>query len=262
MSGKGSSQSKGVQTRTKPPPPVCPVPDPDALGTTRYKEVPPRLEEKPFKAPPILRPRMKAAILPLVAELEAKEVSVAPPRQGPKEPPGEPRRPVIEEEIPAMPKRPPPRLTEEETTRPMVEKPKEVEEDPLSKFEKELQAFEEHARRRQELAEKRITDKSMRLLSYEDGFTWCYECKHVSTISSTSDLKYRGLKGCQQKSCSKCFQWKRTSPYEDSDFLYEGDKVQRDCQWYVSGKGCEDGNRCIYNHPKWDESLPENKRRC
>jgi hypothetical protein len=50
--------------------------------------------------------------------------------------------------------------------------------------------------------------------------------------------------------------------YHDEDFLYEGDKQQKDCQWFVSGQGCEDGNKCILFHPKWDTALKENKGRC
>jgi len=102
----------------------------------------------------------------------------------------------------------------------------------------------------------------MKLLSYEDGFSWCVACKHVSTISATSELKIKGLRGCQRRSCQRCIQWRHQSPYEDGDFLFEGDKEHKDCPWYVSGKGCKDGNKCIHNHPKWDEKLPENKGRC
>jgi hypothetical protein len=165
------------------------------------------------------------------------------------------------QEVPPMPKTQPP------TPKPPAPKFEDDDQasegDVLKRLERQLQEFEEHARKRQELAEKKNAGRNVKLLSYEEGFSWCVGCKHVSTISSTSELKFKGLGGCQRKSCQKCFQWKRhQSPYEDGDFLYEGDKEQKDCPWYVTGKGCEDGNRCIFNHPKWDEKLPENKGRC
>ena len=146
----------------------------------------------------------------------------------------------------------------------MLEEPKKEEpkqEELLKRLQAELREFEEHARFKQNLAERKMVGTG-RLLSYEEGFSWCSECKFVSGISPQSDLKPRGLRGCQRPSCQKCFQWKEPVVYHDEDFLYEGDKEQKDCKWYVSGHGCEDGNKCLLNHPKWDESLPENVRRC
>ena len=101
-----------------------------------------------------------------------------------------------------------------------------------------------------------------RLLSYEEGFSWCSECKYVSSIHERSELKYMGLKGCQRRSCPRCFQWVDVSPYEDEDFVYEGEKDMKECEWFVSGRGCEDGNKCMLKHPKWDETDPKNKNRC
>ena len=148
----------------------------------------------------------------------------------------------------------------------MEEEPKKVEEprkedELLTRLQKELREFEEHARIKQELAERKKVGAG-RLLSYEEGFSWCYECKFVSTISPQSELRPKGLRGCQRPSCSKCTQWRGPVVYHDEDFLYEGEKQQKDCQWFVSGQGCEDGNKCILVHPKWDTSLKENKRRC
>ena len=162
-----------------------------------------------------------------------------------------------------MPQRPPPIQPKLPT---VVEEPKRVEEpkpedELLRRLQGELRAFEEHAKLKQELAQRKFVGAG-RLLSYEEGFSWCSECKFVSGISPQSDLKSRGLRGCQRPSCPKCTQWNGPVVYHDEDFLYEGNKEQKDCQWYVSGQGCEDGNKCLLRHPKWDNGLPENKGRC
>ena len=90
----------------------------------------------------------------------------------------------------------------------------------------------------------------------------CPTCQYVSKVGKVSDLKVLPLRGCQRRGCPECFQWGEESPYEPEDTFYEGRKDTGQCPWYTSGRGCARGNKCNLIHPKWDETLKENKRRC
>ena len=53
------------------------------------------------------------------------------------------------------------------------------------------------------------------------------------------------------------------SPYEEDDFVFEGDKNGKDREAYVNGAGCPDGNKCLNSRKvRWDEQLTENIRIC
>lgn len=101
------------------------------------------------------------------------------------------------------------------------------------------------------------------MLGYTEGFTWRPRCKYVSNISKTSELRHRGyLKGCQRRRCEGCYQWLNPSPYEDEDFIYEGQKERIPYQACVEGKeGCPEGNECLDDHPFWEGDQGVNKFR-
>ena len=128
---------------------------------------------------------------------------------------------------------------------------------------KELEEIEQHAKRRRELSAKARNERCQTLLSYEEGFDWSPDCKNVSKVTPISELREVNLRGCQRPACRNCYQWKgKKAPYQSEDFFYEGEKEGKPCAWYSSGKGCPYGNKCDQKHLFWDESLPENKRRC
>jgi len=88
----------------------------------------------------------------------------------------------------------------------------------------QLSSLEDQLERRKNL-ESQTNMQGQRLLGYKEGFSWCPKCKFISNVGKTSDLRHRaGLRDRQRKSCERCFQWKFASPYEDEDFIYEGDK--------------------------------------
>ena len=128
-----------------------------------------------------------------------------------------------------------------------------------------MEGLDNQYERKKNLAARKINYLGQRLLSYEEGFTWCPKCHYVSNISLQSELRHtKGLKGCQRRSCEGCYQWSKfDSPYEDEDFLYEGPKTQRICEAYSKGTvGCTEENKCLDYHEKWDEKDQTNKNRC
>ena len=99
----------------------------------------------------------------------------------------------------------------------------------------QLRILEEQAEKMKQAVAKTYNQNGERLLSYEDGFGWCSECKHVSYIPKTSDNKGLGLRGCQGRGCPNHTPGKNGwSPYQPEDFVYEGRKVLEECIWYTS----------------------------
>jgi hypothetical protein len=141
-----------------------------------------------------------------------------------------------------------------------------TEDPPKSKYEelqRELASLESQYQRMNTLKERKWNHLGQKLLSYEEGFTWCPKCHYVSNISLQSELRHRcGLRGCQRRSCEECYQWDRVGPYEEDDFLYEGPKTKQICEAYWKGTvGCTEGNKCLDHHQFWP-ATKENEGRC
>ena len=141
-----------------------------------------------------------------------------------------------------------------------------TEDPPKTKYEelqRELASLESQYQRMNTLKERKWNHLGQKLLSYEEGFTWCPKCHYVSNISLQSELRHRcGLRGCQRRSCEECYQWDKVSPYEEDDFLYEGPKQKRICEAYWKGTvGCTEGNKCLDHHQFWPLTK-ENEGRC
>jgi hypothetical protein len=65
---------------------------------------------------------------------------------------------------------------------------------------REMKELEDQYKRKKNLEARRINDLGQRLYSYEEGFTWCPQCRYVSNISLTSETRHnQGLKGRQSK---------------------------------------------------------------
>jgi hypothetical protein len=130
----------------------------------------------------------------------------------------------------------------------------------------ELSQLEDQLERRAKIESKAVNKEGQKLLGYNQGFQWCPKCQFVSNVGSTSELRHGvGLKGCQRRACEGCFQWSwsNQSPYEDEDFIFEGVKVIRQCKAYIDGiEGCKEGNKCLDEHPKWNDDQGANKDRC
>lgn len=128
-----------------------------------------------------------------------------------------------------------------------------------------MESLEDQYERRKNSAARKITELGYKLLAYTAGFTWCPDCHYVSNMSIQRELRHRrGPKGCQRRSCKGCNQRDAGhSPYEEGDFVYEGEKVQKACEAYTLGiKGCPEGNKCLDKHNFWDEADPANENRC
>ena len=65
-----------------------------------------------------------------------------------------------------------------------------------------------------------------------DRFTKTYEKTNPDLIKYTKEIAEVRKKGPELQD------------------VYEGEKERKDCTWYASGQGCEDGNKCLLYHLK------------
>jgi len=174
-----------------------------AQQEAKFKAAPPALQQQKAQGPPNLGLRIPSKQDRFLRELE--EASRI-------------RRPSEE------PQRVVPKQTQEERRSTTEEGSGGARKEKTEQLERELADLKDQYNRRKNLEVRRFNDLGQRLLGYDEGFTWCPKCQHVSNISLQSELRHRqGLKGCQPRSCEECYQWpKEQSPYEEEDFMYEG----------------------------------------
>jgi hypothetical protein len=208
-----------------------------AAQEAKFKAPPPVLQNQKAQEPPNLGLPLPAKQLKYLSELEeANRI---------KRPIEEPQRAVPKQTQEAQ------GSTTEEGSGGVAQRARS------EQLERELADLEDQYNRRKNLEVRRLNDFGQRLLGYDEGLTWCPKCQYVSNISLQSELRHnQGLRGCQRRSCSECYQWpKDQSPYEEEDFMYEGPKPQKICEAYSIGReGCMQGNKCLDHHEKWDEN--------